>query len=204
MHKTIARTVEAHYALLDQLEAQGLWDGPQSWIHCTGGFSDELPADGYDAAAPRGKDVWTWGMAQIFSEVSPAMHEEFELAYTRDWYSRFGMAYYGCCEPLHKKISIIRTVPNLRKISISPWTVQEEAAEQIAGDFVVSRKPNPAIMAPDSWTPANAEKDLRTTIACCEKYGCPLELILKDISTVRYEPQRLWEWTEIAMRLAGA
>jgi hypothetical protein len=204
MHKTIARTVEAHYSLLDQLEAQGLWDGPQSWIHCTGGFSDELPADGYDPDRPRGKDIWTWGMAQIFSEVSPEMHEEFELAYTRDWYSRFGMSYYGCCEPLHKKISIIRTIPNLRKISISPWAVQEEAAEQMGGDFVVSRKPSPAIMAPDSWTPANAEKDLRTTIDCCEKYGCPLELIFKDLSTVRYEPQRLWEWAEIAMRLVGA
>jgi hypothetical protein len=204
MHKTIARTVEAHYSLLDQLEEQGLWDGPQSWIHCTGGFTDELPADGYDPSSPRGRDIWTWGMAQIFSEVSPEMHEEFELAYTRDWYSRFGMAYYGCCEPLHKKISIIRTIPNLRKISISPWAVQEEAAEQMAGDFVVSRKPSPAVMAPDSWTPANAEKDLRATIDCCEKYDCPLELIFKDLSTVRYEPQRLWEWAEIAMRLVGA
>jgi hypothetical protein len=29
-------------------------------------------------------------------------------------------------------------------------------------------------------------------------------LILKDISTVRYEPQRLWKWAEIAMEVAGA
>ena len=26
-------------------------------------------------------------------------------------------------------------------------------------------------------------------------------LILKDISTVRYQPQRLWEWSDVAMRL---
>jgi hypothetical protein len=25
-----------------------------------------------------------------------------------------------------------------------------------------------------------------------------LEIIMKDISTVRYQPQRLWEWVEIA------
>ncbi len=29
-----------------------------------------------------------------------------------------------------------------------------------------------------------------------------IELIMKDISTVRYEPQRLWEWSRIAMELA--
>ena len=25
---------------------------------------------------------------------------------------------------------------------------------------------------------------------------------MKDISTVRYEPQRLWQWAEIAMEVA--
>ena len=32
--------------------------------------------------------------------------------------------------------------------------------------------------------------------------GCRCEIILKDISTVRYEPQRLWEWETIASELA--
>jgi hypothetical protein len=26
---------------------------------------------------------------------------------------------------------------------------------------------------------------------------------MKDISTVRYQPQRLWEWEKIAMDVAG-
>ena len=29
-----------------------------------------------------------------------------------------------------------------------------------------------------------------------------VELIFKDISTVRREPKRLWEWEKIAMRVA--
>ncbi len=37
----------------------------------------------------------------------------------------------------------------------------------------------------------------------CEKHGCPLEFILKDISTVRYEPERLSKWAEVAMQVAG-
>jgi hypothetical protein len=28
--------------------------------------------------------------------------------------------------------------------------------------------------------------------------GCVVEVILKDISTVRYQPRRLWEWAETA------
>ena len=41
------------------------------------------------------------------------------------------------------------------------------------------------------------------TRTVCEKHGCPLEFILKDISTIRYEPERLAAWAEIAMDVAG-
>jgi hypothetical protein len=132
------------------------------------------------------------------------MHKEFELAYAHDWYARFGLVYYGCCEPLHKKIDIIREIPNLRKISMSPWVDQEEGAEQIGLDFVFSRKPSPAFVAFDGWSPEAVAQDLRETIEVCRRHGSPLELILKDISTVRYQPQRLWEWADIAMRLVKA
>jgi hypothetical protein len=35
----------------------------------------------------------------------------------------------------------------------------------------------------------------------CHEAGCPLEIILKDVSTVRHRPHRLWEWAEIARRV---
>jgi hypothetical protein len=28
-----------------------------------------------------------------------------------------------------------------------------------------------------------------------------MEFIMKDISTVKYQPQRLWEWAELAMQV---
>ena len=31
-----------------------------------------------------------------------------------------------------------------------------------------------------------------------------MELILKDVSTIRYDAPRLWEWVDVAMRLAKA
>jgi hypothetical protein len=45
------------------------------------------------------------------------------------------------------------------------------------------------------------EKDLRVAIDTCARNGTPLEFILKDVSTIRYDPRRLWEWVDIAMRL---
>lgn len=202
MHKIISRFSEASLAMLDQLEEKGLLGPEQNNIMCSGSYTDELPASGFNPEHYRAKDLWTCGTAQIFSEVSPAMHKEFEIDYARQWYSRFGLVYYGCCEPLHEKIDIIRKIPNLRKISMSPWVDEENGAERIGGDFVFSRKPSPAFLAVDAWEPEAIEKGLQATYDTCARHGCPVEIILKDISTVRYQPQRLWQWTDIAMKVA--
>jgi len=66
-------------------------------------------------------------MAQIFGEVSPAMHEEFALKYETEVMARCGLNYYGCCEPLHNKMHILAKAPRLRKVSISPWCDVEKA-----------------------------------------------------------------------------
>jgi hypothetical protein len=206
MHRMVGRLTEAMLSWLDRLEAQGLLCGHQSLIHCTGAWTDELPAPGFDPV-PTGrdaKDLWTCGQAQIFSSVSPAMHREFELDYAERWYSRFGLGYYGCCEPLDAKVDLIRKLPHVRKISMSPWVDIEKGAERIGRDFVFSRKPAPALLAVETWNPDAVEKDLRDTVDCCARHGCPVELILKDISTVRYQPQRLWQWADVARRVVGA
>jgi hypothetical protein len=203
MHQIVARVTEVSLSQLDQYGALGLLGFGQRTIHCTGAYTDELPAPGFDPKCPRAKDLWSYGMAQIFSTVSPAMHKEFWLDYATKWFSRFGLGYYGCCEPLHEKIHIIRNVPNIRKISMSPWVDVEKGAQRIGGDFVFSRKPSPALLAGDSWDPHRVERDLRETVGACARHGCPVELILKDISTVGYQPQRLWEWAEVARRVVG-
>ena len=66
------------------------------------------------------------------------MHKEFGLNYGIKWLSRFGLAYYGCCEPLHNKMEILAKIPNLRKISISPWANIDEASEKMRGKYVIS------------------------------------------------------------------
>jgi len=124
------------------------------------------------------------------------MHDEFALHYEMKWLRRFGMTYYGCCEPLHRKVDILKKVPNLRKISMSPWVNFEEAVENVGNRYVFSLKPNPAFLAEDTWNPEKVRDDLRCKLA--KAGNCVVEVVLKDISTVRHEPQRLWEWAKVA------
>ena len=202
VHQIVDRVTTGYLSMLDQLEEQGLLCGPQSLIHCTGAYTDELPAPGYDPEKPRTKDLWTFGLAQMFSCVSPAGFKEFEVDYASRICERFGMVYYGCCDPLDDRMAEVRLIPNVRKVSMSPWVDEQRGAAEIGGDFVYSRKPSPALLATETFNPQHVRDDLTGTRAVCEKHGCPLEFIQKDISTVRYEPERLFEWGRIAMEVA--
>ena len=198
------RMVNGYLSMLDQLEEQGLFCHHQSLIHCTGAYTDELPAPGFDPARPRTKDIWMFGLAQMLSTVSPAMFEKFEIDLCMPIFERFGLVYYGCCDPLDKKMAQVRKIPNVRKISMSPWVDEELGASEIKGDYVYSRKPNPALLAWPDFNEKAAREHVVTTVDTCARHGCPLELIFKDISTVAYEPQRLWRWAEITMDVVEA
>ncbi len=204
MHRILDRMTEGALGMLDQLESQGLLCGPQSWVHCTGAYTDELPAEGYDAQRPRTKDLWMFGMAQMFSTVSPDMFREFEIDYVKRIAARFGRVYYGCCEPLDGMMAEVRRLPNVRKISMSPWVNKTRGATEIGGDYVYSCKPSPALVATDHFKPDAVRADLEETRDICARHGCPLEIILKDISTIRYAPERLDTWAQVAMQAVGA
>jgi hypothetical protein len=202
MHRIVDRLVTAYLGMLDQMEAKALLGHSMSLVHCTPAFTDELPHDGFDPERPRAEDIWTMGMAQVFTSASPAMFREFEVTYAKRWFERFGLGYYGCCDVLDRNIENIRAIPNVRKISISPWSSVERSADGIGGDFVMSRKANPALLAMDGWEPDAVRRELRSTVEVCRRAGTPVELILKDVSTIRRQRHRLEEWVAIAMDVA--
>ena len=201
IHAIVGRMTDGYLSMLDQLEEQGLLCQPQSLIHCTGAYTDELPAPGYRPESPRTKDIWMFGLAQMFSSVSPRMFQQFEVEYASRICERFGLVYYGCCDPLDKKMKQVRMIPNVRKVSMSPWVDQERGAAEIGGEYVFSRKPSPALLAFDNFDLDAVREDLETTVRLCQQYHCPLEIILKDISTVRYQPERLFQWAKTAMQI---
>jgi hypothetical protein len=196
----VSKMVDAWMVELDQFEQMNLLslDNSNERVGSGGyGYTEQLPGDKYNPEHVRPHNMWGCSNAQIFSEVSGEMHWKFALKHDMRWLKRFGLTYYGCCEPLDKKIDILRRIPNLRKISVSPWCDIDRAIGQIGADFVISYKPNPAIFAESRWRPEKARAEIRRVLEK-GRGKCHIEFIMKDISTVRYEPQRLWEWARIA------
>ncbi|HEO70370.1 MAG TPA: hypothetical protein ENN80_03840 [Candidatus Hydrogenedentes bacterium] len=198
------RLLDAHLERLDRIEALNALarNDDNTRVGSGGyGYTNELPQPDCNPAHVRPLDVWGAATAQIFSEVSPDMHREFALEYEVRWLERFGLNYYGCCEPLDTKIDILAHVPRLRKISMSPWINPERAAENMGRKYVFSFKPNPAILAESSWDPERARAQLRHVLDAAR--SCIVEVIMKDISTVAFEPKRLHQWADIAAQLTA-
>lgn len=203
IEETVKKFVWLTNQTIDQCEALGLLDPMLSYIHCTGALTKDLPVEkGLDRPATP-KDCWSYGMAQMFTTVSPKMHEEFEIDLVKPLYDRFGLLYYGCCEPLHHKIHIVRKLSNVRKISISPWADIDIAADNIGRDYVFSSKINPAFIAVD-FSEAAIRKQVEHVLEATRRNGTPAELILKDVSTVQYDISRLERWHDLVMSIIGA
>ena len=205
MHALIRRLCDAYMSGLRQFENLGLLSRNNSNLRVGSGgygYTADLPARGSpstgagDSIAARPSELWGSATPQIFGSVSPAMHKEFGLAYEREWLERFGLAYYGCCEPLHNKIKILESIPNLRKISISSWADVAAAAELMRGRYVMSLKPSPSVLAGAHFDRESVRRELSAKLDAAQR--CNVEIILKDISTVNHDPARLWEWARVA------
>jgi len=204
VNTAVQRMVDAWMVELDQFVEQNLLslDCNNTRIGSGGyGYTWELPGAKYDPARVKPQNMWGCSNAQIFSEVSPDMHWEFALRHDMRWLERWGLTYYGCCEPLDRKIHLLRRIKNLRKISVSPWNDFAKVVEGIRGDYVFSFKPSPAIFVEETWNPGKARAYLKGVLDKARGV-CHVEIIMKDISTVGYKPERLWDWARIAMEVA--
>jgi hypothetical protein len=203
VHAAVDRMVAAWNSELDQFVAQALLspDANNTRIGSGGyGYTKDLPNPEGETIGVKTSQMWGCSNAQIFSEVSPEMHWEFALQHDLPWLSRWGLIYYGCCEPLDFKMDLLRRIPHLRKISMNYRVNLDRAAQNVANKYVFSYKPSPAIFATDHWQPDEARRELAGVLERVRE--CHVEIIMKDISTVRYQPQRLWEWASLAVEVA--
>jgi hypothetical protein len=201
MHQTAQRFMEIAEAEFRQFEALELLDTKPVLLHCTPACTRDLPAPGYDGHARR-KDVWGRCVAQIFGSVSPAMHDEFDLAYNEKLFGDCGLLYYGCCEPMDTKVDILRKrFRNLRKISITPWADAARAAANIGRDYVMAAKPNPAFVARPQFNPEPVEQEITRYCEACQRHGTALEFVLKDISTIANDVRNLTQWAATVNRV---
>lgn len=202
LHGIMDKVTNGVISMIEQMNKERVFDTYSNICHCSYTFSDDLPTIGCDMDNPTSKDVWAFGLAQLFSSVSPKVTEEYEVPYMQKLFPYFGAIYYGCCDRLDDRMDIILKMPNIRKISCSPWSEREIFAEKLPKNIIMSNKPTPALLAVDPMNYDDARNDIKRTMMAAKANNVNLELILKDISTVKYEPQRLWNWAKIAMEEA--
>ncbi len=204
IHAALERITAGCMSSLEQMERLNLLSlGNGNTRLGSGGYgwSDELPQSDFDGEHVRIKDLWARAATQIFTEgVSPEMHDEFAVQYEKRLLERFGLSCYGCCEPLHRKMHVVRKISNLRRVSMSPWVDIDRASEEVGKDYIYTHKPNPTIVSMRGWDRELAEKQLRDAFE--KTRNNVLEVNLQDLQTVRNEPHRLTEWTAMALQLA--
>jgi len=162
-------------------------------------YALELPDPAADGG-PVGRDrLWVFLASQETTLVSPAMFDEFMFQYQLPILSKFGLAAYGCCEDLTRKIDVLRQAPNLRRIAVTPWADVRACAEQIGTDYVLSWRPSPAEMICRSFDPDRVRRLTREGLEAAR--GCHVDVCLKDIETIDGKFENLIEWTRIVREI---
>jgi len=205
LHAIMAFLRDDHLAYADALEAEGLLtlNNENDYIGSgSAGHTTELPAPGQEPGEPaRLRDLWVLSESQETVGVGPSMFDEFVFTYQQPIIERFGLCYYGCCEPVHSRAHVLRRIPNLRKLSVSPWCNEAKMRELFGADCVLCRKPNPALVSTPVFDESAIRADLRASLDAMR--GCCVELVMKDVHTVCGDMGRLRRWVEIAREEAA-
>lgn len=164
-------------------------------------YADELPDPAPNSGPVPMHRLWGLMAAQEMTLISPAMHDEFMLRYQLPICRLFGLVAYGCCEDLSRKIGILRQIPNLRRIAVTPWADVARSAEAIGGDYCVSWRPSPTDTVCRGFDAVAVDRLLRAGCERFRRHGCPLEVNLKDVKTLQGDATRLPRFAAIARRV---
>ncbi|MEI6147843.1 MAG: hypothetical protein WCS01_02005 [bacterium] len=161
------------------------------------GYTRDLPQPDWKPGLPvRTRDLWVLSESQETVGVGPEQFAEFIFPYQRSVIERFGKCYYGCCEPVNNRWHILKTLPTLARVSVSPWADEAFMARECGRRIVYSRKPNPTLISTSRFDEDAIRADLRHTLSVAG--GCRLEIIMKDVHTLNNCPERLARWVELA------
>ncbi len=179
-------------AYLDWQEREGLLtlDNENDYVGAGSyGYSTELPGPGFRDHV-RLSDTWGNVNSQETVCVSPEMVEELVFPAYIQVAERFGLTYYGCCEPVHDLWErCVGRLPHLRKVSISAWCDEERMGDYLRGGNVIySRKPSPNYIGLGGFDEKAFRAHIMKTLKAAR--NCPLEFIFRDIYTLKGDHAR--------------
>jgi hypothetical protein len=207
LHRLMDFLCGDHLAYLDFLERENLLALNNENDYCgsgSRGYTRRLPRPGHRTSDRVGtQDLWCLLESQETVGVGPELFDEFIFGRQERLARRFGAVYYGCCEPVHTRWHVLTRLPNLRRVSVSPWCDEAFMAEACAARKIAySRKPNPTLVSTETFDEAAIRRDLRTTMELTRKHGCATEIVMKDVHTLQGHPDRLTRWVALARQVS--
>lgn len=198
VHRTMNILCEGKLEMLDFLENKSLLpdNTGATYVGSGGfGFTDELPKNGFDSNKVRTIDMWGFCDSQETVACSPEMYAEFMFPYHKRILERFGLTCYGCCEGYNTRWKYIKTLPNLRRVSVSPWADWSTVPEYLGKNYIASVKPSPTPLASPIADDAVMRADARKAVE--QTKGGICEFIMKDNHTLGGNPRNATRWVEI-------
>lgn len=147
------------------------------------GFSHELVSNDFDGIV-HPWNMWGNTNSQESVGVSPDDYEEFFFPVYCDIAEEFGLMYYGCCEAVDTIWDrCLKKLPNLRKVSISPWSNEKIMGEFLSDrKFIYCRKPSPNFIGVGSFDEDAFRKHITKTLEFAR--NCEIEFSFRDIYTL--------------------
>lgn len=204
MHALVNRYVDCSIQWVRKYESMGLLSSNNNYDNILTndpGYTTQLPEPPAAGIGCKLKDIWGANADQIFTSVSPDMTQEFAYDYEKKFAELFGLYSLGCCERLDQKVkNMTSTFPNLRKVSISPFSKVEPMLEQFGPNYTACFKPNNMVLVGENWEESKKQltNEIRNVIDLSKKYNNNLIINMKSIITLNGQPERLWWWCDMA------
>ncbi|HVI42945.1 MAG TPA: hypothetical protein VM577_20250 [Anaerovoracaceae bacterium] len=196
VHEIFQRLTTGYIEKLKYLEESGyLYNNVGNTFVGSGGlgFTNQLHPDPQNM---RLRDMWGLCESQEATSISPAMYHEFIYPYHKQVSELFGLTCYACCEPADPYWKDVKTLTNLRRVSVSQWANAEKMSEFLGRDYVYSYKACSSDVAVPDMDETHIRKTLRHTLGHTQNNN--LEIVLKDLHTIGNKPQQVFRWVEIA------
>ena len=200
VHEVLAFITEGLINLWKQYEDQGLLSlNNEDDYHSSGGigYTDTLPGPNFDPEHVRFANVWGSAQSQEMTAVSPGMHAEFFMKYESEFIKPFALNGYGCCDDLTLKLDDVCAMPQMRRISISPYADVPRSTEQLRGNYILSWKTDPRDLV-GAYSPERIRQRIHSALESAREHGSVFEMILKDTHTCDNRPKRFDTWSQIA------
>ena len=197
VHRMFDLLCDGKLAMLDFLEKENLLatNTGNTYVGSGGfGFTTELPGPDKTKSVTT-QDMWGFCDAQESAQMNPDMYGEFIFPYHKKILERFALSCYGCCEGYDNRWQYVKNLPNLRRVSVSPWAKWDTVPEYLGKNYIASVKPNPAAISHKTLDEDVVRGDCRKAVTMTKGGIC--EFIMKDNNTLGNNPRNASRWVEI-------